>query len=96
MGKFQKGNTARADWAKKRRESKQILNETEKLQQRIYNETLRQILDKLENNELSSGDLIRVNSTVAEFVNPKVKVGRPKKVNPQDNIDDLLNALNED
>ena len=33
---------------------------------------------------------------VAEFVNPKVKVGRPKKVNPQDNIDDLLNALNED
>ena len=95
-GQFQKGNTARADWAKKRRESKQILNETEKLQQQIYNASLRQILEKLEAQELSSGDLIRVNSTVAEFVNPKVKVGRPKKVNPQDNIDDLLNALKED
>lgn len=95
-GQFKKGNTARQDWAKKRRESKQILNETEKLQQQIYNASLSQILEKLEARELSSADLIRVNSTVAEFVNPKVKVGRPKKVNPQDNIDDLLNALNED
>ena len=92
-GMFQKGNTARQDYAKKKRESKQILNETEKLQQQIYNASLRQILEKLEAQELSSGDLIRVNSTVAEFVNPKVKVGRPKKVNPQDNIEDIMNAL---
>jgi len=95
-GMFQKGNKARTIHSQKQKQSKKILDETEKLQQQIYNASLRQILEKLEAQELSSGDLIRVNSTVAEFVNPKVKVGRAKKVNPQDNIDDLLNALTED
>ena len=95
--KFQKGNTVARDAAarnrKKKQEAKLVLNETDMLQAKIYNESLKQILEKLENQELSSADLIRVNSTVAEFVNPKVKAGRPKKKDPKADIDNLLDAL---
>ena len=97
MGKFEKGNTIARDAAaknrKKKQEAKLVLNETEMLQAKIYNESLKQILQKLEDGELSSGDLIRVNSTVAEFVQPKAKVGRPKKIDASAKVDDLLNAL---
>ena len=98
--RFAKGNTVARDAAarnrKKKAEAKLVLNETDMLQAKIYNESLKQILEKLESQELSSADLIRVNSTVAEFVQPKVKVGRPPKKNPKKDVDDLLNALGYD
>ena len=102
MAKFQKGNTIARDSAAKKRaakyEARLVMDETAMLQQKIYNKSLEQILEKLENQELSSGDLIRVNSSVSEFVTSKVKaVGAPKKQKSvQKDVDDLLQALGYD
>lgn len=93
-GRFIKGNKVRTVAKQKKVQTQEILDETQQLQQRIYNESLRQILDKLEAGDMSSTDLIRVNSTTAEFVTPKApKVGRPKKQDASQNLDELLNIL---
>tara|TARA_B110000967_G_C18698314_1_gene466492 strand:- start:35 stop:346 length:312 start_codon:yes stop_codon:yes gene_type:complete len=101
MPKFEKGNTVARDAAakvrKKKQEAKLVLSETDMLQAKIYNESLKQILQKLEDGELSSSDLIRVNSTVAEFASSKKRAGAPKKVNTaQKDVDDVLKALGYD
>jgi len=99
--RFKAGNTVARDAAakvrKKKQEAKLVLSETEMLQAKIYNESLKQILQKLQDGELSSSDLIRVNSTVSEFASSKKKVGAPKKVNTaQKDVDDVLKALGYD
>lgn len=94
-GRFIKGNKARTVAKQKKVRTKEILDETEMLQQEIYNESLRQLKDKLVNGELSSADLLRLNSNTAEFVTPKApKQGRPKKKDVSEDLDNLLDILN--
>lgn len=94
-GRFIKGHAVRTVAKQKKIQSQEILDETAQLQQQIYNESLRQLKDKLVNGELSSADLIRVNSQTAEFVTPKApKQGRPKKRNAEDDLNNLLDILN--
>ena len=92
-GRFIKGNKARTLAKQNKVKTKQVLNKTEMLQQEIYNETLEQILDKLRNGELGARELISLNSSVADFVTPKAKVGRPKKKDVNENVSNLLNYL---
>ena len=95
-GMFQKGNTAKADAAKKKRESKQVLDETEMKQQKLFNKYLDWIEDVWHSEEIKPADRIRIGTTIAEFVTPKVKVGLPsKKDTPQSKLDGLMGALKE-
>lgn len=87
-GRFVKGNKARAVHKQKVLKSKEVLTEMEELQAKIYNESLRQILEKLQEGELDASELIRVNSSVAEQVSPKAEK-RPKKANSKKQLGDL-------
>ena len=81
----------------KQLKTKDILNEMEELQAKIYNESLRQILQKLEAGELSANELIRINGGVAEQVSPKAEK-RPKKSTANKtlgNIDEIKALLGE-
>ena len=92
-GRFVKGNKARSVHKQKVLKSKAVLNEMEELQAKIYNESLKQLLQKLQEGELDASELIRVNSTVAEQVSPKAEK-RPKKSNAKKQLGDL-DALKE-
>ena len=96
-GRFVKGNKARTVHKQNQLKTKDILTEMEELQAQIYNESLRQILDKLQAGELSANELIRINSGVAEMVTPKADK-RPKKTSANKalgNIDEIKALLGE-
>jgi hypothetical protein len=97
-GRFVKGNKARSVHKQKVLKSKAVLNEMEELQAKIYNESLKQILDKLETGELNASELIRINSGVAEMVTPKAdkKPMRKSAKKALGNIDEIKQLLGED
>ena len=87
-GRFVKGNKARSVHKQKQLKTRDILNEMEELQTKIYNESLKQILEKLETGELAANELIRINSSVAEMVTPKAEK-RPKKSSAKKALGDI-------
>ena len=70
-GQFTKGNTVKHDKIQKRQVAKAIMSEMEELQANIYNESLRQILEALNQGELTTREVISVMGNIGDFITPK-------------------------
>jgi ATP-dependent Lon protease len=70
-GQFVKGNSIKHEKIKKRQIAKAVMSEMEKLQAEIYNESLRQILEALNQGELTTREVISVMGNIGDFITPK-------------------------
>ena len=96
-GQFVKGNNVRGIHKQKEIASQRILDETARLHQQIYNESLKQLLEAVQNGEIGTKDLITLANNVSEHVASKKARGEKAKKAPKlrGNIEDIKDLLGE-